>query len=40
VNFPIVIKRVGAIPVPIPSVKSLENIVLPSIKNIIEVINN
>jgi len=40
VNIPIVIKRVGAIPVPIPSVKSLENIVLPSIKNIIEVINN
>jgi 2-oxoisovalerate dehydrogenase E1 component len=40
VDIPIVIKRVGAIPVPIPSVKSLENIVLPSIKNIIEVINN
>lgn len=40
IDIPIVIKRVGAIPVPIPSVKSLENIVLPSIKNIIEVINN
>ena len=40
INFPILVKRVGAIPVPIPSVKSLENIVLPSFENIIEVIND
>ena len=33
-------KRMGALPVPIPSVKSLENIVLPGRSSIIEMIKN
>jgi 2-oxoisovalerate dehydrogenase E1 component len=40
IDLPIKAKRIGAIEVPIPSVKSLENIVLPSLQNIIEAINN
>ncbi len=40
IHRPIRVMRVGAIPVPIPSVKSLEKIVLPSIEVIIEKILN
>jgi 2-oxoisovalerate dehydrogenase E1 component len=35
-NAPIIVKRIAAMPVPIPSVKSLEKIVLPDGKRIIE----
>jgi 2-oxoisovalerate dehydrogenase E1 component len=35
-NLPITAKRIGAIDVPIPSVKSLEDIVLPSVQTIID----
>jgi len=35
VDFRLITKRVGALPVPIPSVKSLENRVLPSLERVI-----
>lgn len=38
VTFPIQAKRVGSIDVPIPSVQSLENLVLPSIQSVIDAI--
>ena len=38
ITFPIQAKRVGSIDVPIPSVQSLENLVLPSIKSVIDAI--
>lgn len=36
VDFPVQVKRIAALDVPIPSVKSLENAVLPDIHNIIQ----
>lgn len=39
IDYSIKVKRIGALPVPIPSVKSLEHIVLPGIENLIEQIN-
>jgi len=35
-RIPIIVKRIGALPVPIPSVKSLENIVVPGKDRIIQ----
>lgn len=37
-EMPIRVKRIGALPIPIPSVKSLENIVLPKIEDIINAV--
>ena len=35
ISFPLKVKRIGALPVPIPSVKSLESMVLPTVEKII-----
>lgn len=40
INFKIKVQRIGALQVPIPSVKSLECQVLPNINTIINTINN
>jgi 2-oxoisovalerate dehydrogenase E1 component len=40
IDFFITAKRIGATPIPIPSVKSLEELVLPGIEMLVEVINN